>query len=202
MALNASDLKAVRLPALAFVAAVAAAVTLIQYSSGKSELAEKQFREQNAALEEARGRYQRSGDERESILRYLPAYRQLVQQGFIGDEQRLNWVDGLRTANAQAGLFGIVYQINAQEPYVQPSENPMAQRVRHSKMTVSFGIVHEGDLMRFFRAVEAQKSGTFALSHCSLRRGNLIEAPQARRENLTAQCDLSWLTLNVEGVVK
>jgi hypothetical protein len=202
MTVSSLDLKAVRLPVFALVVAIGIASAVIEYSASKRDQAEKLLRDQSAALEDARGRYQRSGDERESILRYMPTYRQLVKQGFIGEEQRLNWVESLRTANSQAGLFGILYQISAQEPYVLPSENPLAQRVRHSKMSVAFGIVHEGDLLRFIRAMEAQQAGNFALTHCSISRGVQAEAPQARRENLAAECDLSWLTLNVEGIVK
>ena len=80
MAVTFSDLKAIRLPATALILATAIGAAVIQYSTEKRDVAAKQFREQTAALNEARGRYQRSGEERESILRYLPAFRQLISR--------------------------------------------------------------------------------------------------------------------------
>ena len=40
-------------------------------------------------------------------------------------EQRINWLEGLRTANAQTGLFGVDYELGAQEPFPYGAkENP------------------------------------------------------------------------------
>ena len=53
-------------------------------------------------------------------MRYLDGFRQLERTGFVGEEQRINWLDGLRLANQQADLFGVDYQIGTQKPYRTP----------------------------------------------------------------------------------
>jgi hypothetical protein len=195
MKLTSKDLAALKLPFLVLVIAIAASLTLVKFSSGKREQAEIQRRSQLAALQDARSRYQRSGEEREAIQRYLPAYQQLHKQGFVGTEQRINWLEGLRAANGQAGLFGVTYQLEPQKPFpVIGPDNPMSLYLRHSQMKLTFGLVHEGDLMRFFRALAAQKSGVFMLTSCALDRAG-GDAPAPRQANLSAQCDLSWLTI-------
>lgn len=197
MKLTAKDVSAIRLPALAFVIAVAAAVALVQFWSDQRRQAEMQHRDLSAALQEARIRLHRSGEERERILLYLPTYRELQKQGMVGTEQRINWLEGLRTANAQTGLFGVDYELGAQEPFPYAGkENPLAGRIYHSRMKLSFGVVHEGDLIRFFRVLAAQQVGMFALTGCILDRPPGAGSPKPRQPNLSAQCDLSWLTID------
>ncbi len=197
MKLTAKDLAAMKLPLLVLAISIAASVALVRFSSSKREGAELQHRLQITALQDARSRYQRSGEERETILRYLPAYQQLEKEGFVGTEQRINWLESLRAANGQAGLFGVSYQLDAKKPFPPIGQyNPMSQRVQHSQMKLTFGLVHEGDLMRFLRALEAQQTGIFILNGCQLDRGGRGDAPAPRQANLNAQCELSWLTID------
>ena len=196
MKLTGQDLSALKVPLLVLAIAITASIALVNFASGKREQAEVQHRSQLTALQEARSRYQRSGDEREAILRYLPAYEQLHHQGFVGTEQRINWLEGLRAANKLAGLFGVTYQLEPQKPFtVGGADNPMSQYLRHSQMKLTLGLVHEGDLMRFFSALAAQQTGLFVLTGCALDRAGGNDVPAPRQANLSAQCELSWLTI-------
>jgi hypothetical protein len=197
MKLAAKDLSSMKLPFLVLAVAIAASFLLVRFSSDKREQTEMQHRIQATALQEARSRYQRSGDERETILRYLPAYQQLENQGFVGTEQRINWLESLRIANTHAGLFGVTYQLDARKPFpLIGQSNPMSQNLHNSQMKLSFGLVHEGDLMRFLQALAEQQTGIFILTGCALDRVARSESPAPRQANLTAQCDLSWLTVD------
>jgi hypothetical protein len=199
MNITGKDLTRLKFPALIFLAAVTIAVVLVSLSSGYRDRVERELGTQENALREARNRYHRSGDEREIILRDLPVYQQLQQQGFIGAERRINWLEGLRVANAEAGLFGVDYQLRPQEPFpFVDKSNPIAPRVLRSEMNVSMGLVHEADLMRFLHALAAQQAGMFALTSCILERNGLSSAPAPRQANLTAQCKLSWVTVPAE----
>jgi hypothetical protein len=196
MKLTSKDFSAMKLPALALAIAVAASFAMVVFTSNQRKQSEMQYRGQLTALQEARTRYQRSGEERETVSQYLQAYRQLEKIGFIGSEQRLNWVESLRVANAQAGLFGVDYQMSAQGPFpFVAKDNPVSDRVKHSQMKLSFGVLHEADLMRLFDALTAQQPGLFALTGCSLDRAGRRGPPLPRQANLTAQCDLSWVTI-------
>ncbi|HVY06064.1 MAG TPA: hypothetical protein VHB46_08815 [Burkholderiales bacterium] len=200
MQLTAKDFRAIRMPAIALVIAIAAAVAMVEYSSNQRLRSEKQYQDELKALREAQTKYQRSGEERETVTHYLQAYRQLEKIGFIGNEQRLNWLESLRTANAQAGLFGVDYQLSAQEsyPYVAP-ENPLGGRIKQSRMRLSFGVLHEGELSRLFQALAAQQPGLYAINSCSLDRAGRQGPPVPRKANLTADCELSWLTIDPKG---
>jgi hypothetical protein len=164
--------------------------------------ARQQLTQQQNQLKEARLRLQKSGDEKDIILRYLDTYRQMERAGFIGEEQRINWLDGLRLANQQADLFGVDYQIGVQRAYPYAAElNPGQLSLNQSQMKLRFRLLHEEDLLRFFTALAGQGAGIFTVDQCNLRRidtrGVLRYQP-----NIVAECDLSWITaragVNVE----
>src|SRR5690606_1131213 len=95
------DLQALRNPLLLLVIVLIAGAAAVYYSGQFRDSARRQLTTQEAQLRDARLRLQRSGDEREIIVRHLDRYRTLQRAGFIGEEQRINWLDGLRVANQQ-----------------------------------------------------------------------------------------------------
>jgi hypothetical protein len=197
MKFSSKDFTAMKWPAIVLVIALVASYAMLEYTSQQRLQSSKRYQNDQAALRDAQTRFQRSGDERQTVLHYLQTYRQLEKLGFVGQEQRLNWVEGLRAANEKAGLFGVDYQIGAQEsfPYLAKGD-PLGERVRRSQMKVALGLVHEEDLMRFFGALAAQRPGIYTLNGCSLDRVTKDSAPAARQRNLTASCELSWMTID------
>lgn len=192
----AKDLLPLRVPALALAIALAFAWFIVSGSESRLSGAEAKLRAQKSALEDARNRYQRSDDERATILKYLPEYRQLVQEGFIGAERRIAWIEALRDADASTGLYGIEYRIDAQSAYARAAESAsITQRLRQSTMQLNFGVTHEGDLLGFLLAMENKRAGIFAVDSCSLQPVPASASPAPRRANLTARCEIRWITV-------
>lgn len=195
--MNQADLQALRNPLLALIGVVLLGALAV-YSSGRLMVAARQqLAQQQIQLKEARTRLQKSGDEKDIIVRYMGGFRQLERTGFVGDEQRINWLDGLRLANQQADLFGVDYQIGAQRPYAFASEfTPGPLLLNQSIMRVRFRLLHEGDLGRFFDSLARQGTGIFTIDQCLLRR---IDTRGVIRyqPNVNAECELSWITVKV-----
>ena len=127
--MNQSDLQALRIPLLVLLAVLAAGALAIYYTDRLMVAERRQLVQQQAQFKQAQVRLQKSGDEKDIIVGYLDRYRQLERTGFIGEEQRINWLDGLRLANQQADLFGVDYQIGAQKTYPFAAEfNPGSSR--------------------------------------------------------------------------
>ena len=195
-AVNVRDLSAVRTPVLVLAAVVAIGAALVQYSATAVRAAEAELKAQKAKLQEARNRYQRSGDERDTIIRYLSSYETLQREGIVGEEQRINWIDGLRLANIQSDLFGVDYQIGVQQPYAGAGDfDAGGIKLRQSVMKIRLPLLHEGDLLRFLSTLENQQVGLFTTNKCSLERSGIASASPRYQPNLIAECDLTWITL-------
>lgn len=199
--MNAADLRALRDPLIVMMIVLAACAAVNYYLSSSLKTATQELAQQENQLRAARARLHTSGDEKQIIVRYLNDYQWLQRLGFVGDEQRINWLDGLRIANQQADLFGVAYQIGTQAPYAYAAQyNPGQIALNQSVMRLDFRLLHEADLMRFLTALSRQGGGIFAVDQCMLKRidnrGVIRYQP-----NLTAECDLSWITAKVGAPV-
>ncbi|MEO7727750.1 MAG: hypothetical protein ABIS45_10900 [Burkholderiales bacterium] len=193
--MNASELRALQTPLIILIIVIGLGAGIIYHLDQTLGSIKRELTQEQGQMREARTRLQRSGDEKEIIVRELPSYKYLQRAGFVGDEQRLNWLEGLRLANQQARLFGVQYQIGSQQPYAYSAELDPGQLTLHqSVMKLSFQLLHEGDLMTFLSALGKQGAGFFAVNQCKLDRnnagGNIRFQP-----NLHADCDIAWITL-------
>ena len=193
------EMKNLRAPVIALLLALLAGSGVVYYTHAVLEQARQRFAQQERLLTEARTRLYQSGEEREIITRYLERYTRLQRIGFVGDEQRINWLDGLRVANQTTDLFGVDYQISEQRAYAYAAEfSPGEIQLHQSVMKLRFGLLHENDLMRFFNALGQSGAGIFYIDQCVVKR---IDPGTALRyqPNLSAECELSWITARPAG---
>lgn len=197
--MNPDDLKALRNPLIVLVAVLLAGAAAIYQTDRLAAGARQELAQQRNQLKEARTRLQKSGDERDVIVRFVDGFRRLERAGFIGEEQRINWLDSLRIANQQTDLFGIEYQIETQKAYPHAADlNPGTIRLNQSLMRLRFRLLHEEDLIRFLNALARQGGGIFTVDRCTMRRidtGGVIRY----QPNVAADCELSWITARVDA---
>lgn len=210
--------RALTLPLIVLMAVLLAVAGALNFSLNTLQAARQQFGAQQAQLREAQTRVYQSGAEKERIVRYLPGYQQLAALGFVGEEQRINWLNALRVVNQKGGWFGVDYEISPRRPYIAPivpivpppllpppaspssPSPPLATGTMHvmqSVMKLRFQLLHEEDLPAFFDLLSKQQAGLFLLDQCTLRRtaGSAAPAPTLRfQPNLAADCQVSWIT--------
>ena len=190
------DLAALRVPLIVLGATLLFSAVLTYVSGSMLDNAHRTRAQREAQLREARLRIQNAGLEREMIGRYLGAYQQLARAGFVGDEQRINWLDSLRLANEEARIFGVEYDIGTQKPYVYAAEFDAGQlMLQESLMRLRFRVLHEEDLPRFFTALQRHTGGFFTVDQCQLRRLKEPDKVVQAQPNLAAECDVRWLTV-------
>ncbi len=109
----------------------------------------------------------------------------------------MNWLDGLRSANDQARLFGVEYDIGVQRPYAYSATLNMGRlQLQESVMHLRLRLLHEEDLLRFFDALASTGGGVYTIDECKLRRLKSVDTKQAAQSpNLAAECALRWLTV-------
>jgi hypothetical protein len=195
--LTARHLNALKLPFAVLLIVGIAGAGAVSWTRAQIKQAERTLAAQEAQLKEARSRFQRSGEERDLIVRFLPAFEELRKHGLIGPEERINWLEALRTANQKAQMFGAEYQISTQQPYPYAQElNAARLGMAQSLMKLNLRLVHEGELMRFFELLQNQNVGAFDINQCVLQRVNNGTEPGAAQPNVRAECELAWITMN------
>jgi hypothetical protein len=197
MALSAKDLTALGKPLAVLAIVILAGVTGAWYSGRAVKKADADLSAARAQHIEALERVTRSGDEYNTIVTFTPQYRELERRGLVGEEQRLSWVDALRTANADTQLYGVDFEVGPQQPYAYAAElNAGSLPMQQSLMKLRFGLLYEDDLIRFFQRLAAENVGTFSINQCSLQRLGPAEPFQAANQPmLKAECELAWITI-------
>ena len=195
--MNALELRALQTPLIVLIVVVALASGIVFQLDQSLTAAKRELTQQQNQLREARTRLQRSGDEKQLIVRHLGTYQALQRIGFVGDEQRLNWLEGLRQSNQLTQLFGVQYNIGAQQLYPDAAELDAGQLAVHqSVMKLNFQLLHEGDLLRFFGTLARQGAGFFSVNQCNIDRlENSAGVRLKLQANLRAECDIAWITL-------
>jgi hypothetical protein len=196
MEISLKDIASLGRPLLAVGMVLAACGGGVYYTGQLLEQARKELAAARGELTEARKRVQQSGEERDMISTYVGPYTALVERGVIGEEQRLSWVDALREANNQAQLFGVEYEVLAQQPYSFTTEvQAGGLPVQQSLMKLKFGLLYEDDLLTFFRTLQAKSVGAFALNQCMIERLSREATRPANAPTLRAECELAWITI-------
>lgn len=205
MKLTAQDWRKLQLPIITF--GVALIISTLLYSTTDSMLgrAKIDLQAQKDMLSQARSRYQTSGAEKDNIVQYLPAYQKLIQQGFIGEEQRVDWIDDLRTVNMRYKFFGVSYDIGAMQDYKPAFPLDVGNfKLHRSTMKLTLSMLHEGDLLTLLQALPQEQNPPFMLRDCIISkvdgggRGKFLP-------NLTSACEIDWLTMtepNGDGEVR
>lgn len=195
MKLNRQDWQRLALPLVALLVSLVFAIGMVTYAQGYHGEIEQRLQQQQNLLMQARSRLLASDQERENIIRYLPVYQRLMDQGFIGEEHRIEWVDALRNIHQTQRLFGIKYSIGAQAPY-QPGfiGNTAPFTLYRSVMKLELFLLHEGDLLVLLDGLRRYQSTPFLVRDCTMERSGVpsttILVPVA-----SAACEIDWLTL-------
>lgn len=195
MKFASADIRKLQIPLITLLAALVVAWLMVSMSSNRETKASEALKTQEAALEQARQRNQSSDTEIENITKYLPFYQGLIKRGFIGEEQRIDWISDIRKVNQQNKLFGVTYDIAAQEDY-KPAfpVNVGSFKLHRSEMKLTMAMLYETDFLTLFAALPAETNPPFMLRDCTISRTN--NTLRAKFEpNLDSECQIDWLTI-------
>lgn len=200
MKLSRSDYYLMRWSILAVcVSSLASAILL--YSSGEyAESARSDLRNAQDRLTGARNRLAGAFQDRENMAVYAGEYGALIERNIIGDDQRLEWMEGLENIRRENRVTGFRYSIAPQKNFVsQPPIDSGNFDIRYSEMKLQFDLLHEAQLLDFFDALRAGIKGWYLLENCALQRsaatpGEDSGSPVAGA-SLRAECGGGWITL-------
>ena len=64
-----------------------------------------------------------------------------------------------------------------------------------SSMRLTLGLLHEGDLLRFFADLKKNTSGLFGVTACEMNRSGQTLSNQPLGNNVNATCELKFMTI-------
>jgi hypothetical protein len=97
---------------LLLLAASALSAAGIFWSHQQDTEARADLQRQQAALSAAHARQQQGRTEERLIAQHLDAYHALIARGFVGEENRLAWIEAVHLANQDARLYGLTYTLS------------------------------------------------------------------------------------------
>ncbi len=169
------------------------AVGLYSSSDTYQEQALKARQIEQHRLVEARDQITRTRVDMESMAVYQLEYQALEAQKVVGNEQRLDWIEGLEKIRRQGLVLDFKYVIAPQQPY---TPNPPLDAgnfvLKISPMTLQVDLLHEEQLLHLLSALQTQMPGWFILERCSLSRA---ETQSSTTSPLKAECAGGWLTM-------
>ena len=193
MSFSSADLAEIKWGLLACLLALIGAFALFDYGTAFEQQAQQKLIQAQSLLDDARKQFASAQSDLANMADYQQEYDALVGQKIIGKEQRLDWIEGLEKLRAQKLVPGFKYTISPQKSYTpNPPQSGGNFALNISPMTLQIELLHEEQLLRFFKAMNTQLQGWFILDHCSLSR-NVSSAPGAAM--LAADCAGGWFTM-------
>ncbi|HLP97729.1 MAG TPA: hypothetical protein VK149_04725 [Sideroxyarcus sp.] len=188
MSFSKSDLADIKWSLGAFVLSLALGGSFIAYSESYLEKSQKDRQSAQQHLTDARAQLAVVELDRENMAAYALEYNALLAQKVIGDEQRLDWKEGLAKLSTQNRVLDFKYSIAPQQGYTpNPPLDAGNFQLNRSNMSLQFDLLHEGQMLDFFAAMLRQLKGWFILDDCTIERSD--------QAALKANCSGGWVTM-------
>lgn len=200
MKFSKSDFHLIRWSVLAICASLLVSAIALYSSGHYADKAQKERRNAQNILNDARNHLAAILQDRENMDIYASEYGALIENEIIGDDQRLDWMEGLEKIRRQNLVASFSYAIAPQKIYTpQPPIDSGNFDIRYSEMKLQIDLLHEEQLPDFFNALRSQIKGWYQLEGCTLQRSTTInediDSITTATAYIKAECSGGWITL-------
>jgi hypothetical protein len=142
---------------------------------------------------------------------YLEKLDQLKKKGFLKDsfsdieKQRIEVLNKIVMflSQLQQQLFDVNYNLSEKKLYSEPSflSSDSQFKTYQSNINLTFGFLHEGDLLKLIKTIEFQlkSGGILNLQTCNIKRTrNIISTKDVSKPYFEASCVIVWYTSKIE----
>lgn len=193
MSFSASDVSQIKWSLGAFAVSLGIAAWLISFSEDYRHDAQKERQAAQEQLSKAQAQLATAQNDFENMATYKLEYEALETQKVIGNEHRLDWIEGLEKIRKQAVVLDFKYSIEPQQSYApNPPLDAGNFALNLSPMTLQIDLLHEEQIDRLFSAMMTQMEGWFILDRCTLSAGG---AQESGLSSLKADCAGGWFTM-------
>lgn len=190
MTFSREDFPHIKWSLLTFLVTLGIGGSAMLFSQKFASNAQNAKRAAQQQLNDARAKLNAARDDQTNMAEYTKEYSVIRQRGVIGEEQRLNIIEGLDALHKRNLVVDFKYSMTPQQPYKPaPALDSGSFDLKFSNMKLQFELLHEEQLINFFDSLRRDINGWFILEHCTLERN-----PGAVAQ-LKADCTGGWLTM-------
>lgn len=204
MKLSAADLKHMQWSLALLVVLALVGGGMVFLAQNTLQQAQAKNRQAIAERNATQGKLSSARDEEREIRAKIDHYKELLERGYIGPEQRLVWVEEIKRIKEARKLIDIQYEFLPQKP-VDPLLIPEGAvgggyEFLTSTMKLQMQLLHEDDLLGFLQDVKKSVQAYVVTRDCHIERSPAGSTPQQRgpRPQLKADCTLEWITLRAK----
>lgn len=185
------QLSRLRWPLLTSLVLAAAGAWLVWTAKDAYQVQRQALRREEEAFRQGRDRLQRAEREEAEIRETIGRFRALEARGVVGPEQRLEWIERLRTARERLQLPALDYELRPRRALEGgPAPAPATgYRLATSTMRLRAELVQEEDLLRLLDDLRAEPSAIVRPMWCRVARS------ETGGRGLAAECEVDWITV-------
>lgn len=145
----------------------------------------------------AEDRLRHSRQQQELIATHLAGYEALAATGFVGEENRLAWIEAAQLAGRESGLPTLEYRLDprADAPAALTQGLPLKQTL----MTLTLPLLVETDLTHFLAALERHAPGIHRVRGCTIARTDDAPFEADNQARLKGECEILWFTVTTSS---
>lgn len=199
MTLDAKDFKRLQWAILLFVVLAVAGGASVWFAQQLKEGNEKALQEATAARRNLQNKLARAREEEQELRTKIGQFEALKARGYVGPEQRLDWIEALARIKAARKIFRMDYEFAPQRPAdagVLPGGAAAGGfEVMASQMKLQLQLLHEGELLAVLGDLRDAVQAMIQVRSCVVERNSAGSGERARNAQIRADCTLEWITL-------
>lgn len=160
---------------------------------------DRALKEATSARNDIRAKLARARDEQAELTAKIARFQALKAKGYIGQEQRLDWVEALARIRAARRISRLEYDFSAQQTadasVLGGTPATGNFEIMASRMRLQAQLLHEGELLALINDIRNSVNALIQVQSCSLDRIPPSTIDRGNPDQLQAECVLQWITL-------
>jgi hypothetical protein len=187
------DLTKLRWHALLAIFLLLAAGALGFWSQQSAQQANAERASAESQLLQIEQRLRLAHSEEQEIKERTALFLRLEKSGIAGAEKRLEWIELLRELQRELRLPGMNYEFGPQLALEKVDGSAFAFHSSH--LRIQLRLLHEEDLLKFLAQLQQRAPAMVLVRSCRVSRTQTSGDPSAGLAQLSADCDMEWVTL-------
>lgn len=199
MSASTSDLGRLKW-AIALLAVLSAAGSAaVWYALQEQKAGEKALKATTLARNDIRSKLSRAREEQAELLTKIARFEALRQRGYVGEEQRLDWVEALAKIKSSRRIQRMEYDFSPQraiDAAILPGgASAGSYTLVASTMRLKVETLHEGEVLAVIDDIRKDVTALIQIRACEMQR--IVRAPSDRSNpaQIKAECTMEWITV-------